>query len=133
VLKSSVLKEIFAMKTIAVIGYSPNLQKPSNYVSQYMNNQGYNIIPVNPGHLFIDNKKCYPNLNEIDEKVDIVNIFRKSEFVIPIVKSAIAIKARAIWMQDNVYSHPAEKIVEKSDLLLVMDDCIMRSHISHNK
>ena len=83
--KNEIIRKIFQLKTIAVVGLSPNKVRPSHYVSTYMRNNGYNIIPVNPGHDYIEGVRCYPNLESIKEDVDIINIFRKSEFVPDIV------------------------------------------------
>ncbi len=78
------IKEIFSMQTIAVVGMSPKPERPSHYVSMYMKEQGYNIIPVNPGHNEIAGIKCYPSLKEISEPVDVVDVFRRSEYIVPI-------------------------------------------------
>ena len=86
--------KIFSMQTIAVVGMSPKPERPSHYVSMYMKDQGYNIIPVNPGHNEIAGIKCYPSLSEISEPVDVVDVFRRSEFILPIAESAINIKAK---------------------------------------
>ena len=107
--KNEIIRKIFQLKTIAVVGLSPNKVRPSHYVSTYMRNNGYNIIPVNPGHDYIEGVRCYPNLESIKEDVDIINIFRKSEFVPDIVRSAILIKSKAIWMQDSIFHNKAAK------------------------
>ena len=75
-----IIKKIFAMKNIAVVGMSPRQQRPSNYVAMYMDDNGYDIIPVNPSQQSIQGKKCYPSLLDIPVKVDIVNVFRQSQF-----------------------------------------------------
>tara|TARA_Y100001970_G_scaffold287928_1_gene413827 strand:- start:1104 stop:1505 length:402 start_codon:yes stop_codon:yes gene_type:complete len=124
------IKEILNYSSIAVVGFSPKEERPSNYVSMYMQENGYSIIPVNPGHQYIGNLKCYPNLESIDQTVDIVNIFRRSEFVYDIVKSSIFINAKAIWMQDSVYDKKAEKLAVAKGIMVVMDDCILRQHKS---
>ena len=94
----------------------------------YMQKNGYLITPVNPGHQYIGNLKCYPNLESIDHPIDIVNIFRRSEFVYNIVKSSIFINAKAIWMQDSVYDKMAERLAIEKGIMVVMDDCILRQH-----
>ena len=83
------IRRILEYKSIAVVGFSPKEERPSNYVSMYMQKNGYLITPVNPGHQHIGNLKCYPSLESIDHPIDIVNVFRKSEFVYDIVKSSI--------------------------------------------
>ena len=123
-----VISKIFAMKTIAVVGMSPRPERPSHYVSQYMIENGYNIIPVNPGHSKILHRKSYPTILDIGEPIHIVNVFRRSEYVLPIIKDAIKIKANAIWLQDGVISHEGEKLAKKNDILFIMNDCLLRRH-----
>ena len=120
--------KIFSMQTIAVVGMSPKPERPSHYVSIYMKDQGYNIIPVNPGHNEIAGIKCYPSLSEISEPVDVVDVFRRSEFILPIAESAINIKAKALWLQDGVINHEAAELAKNSGLIVVMDDCMLRRH-----
>ena len=122
------IKKILKHKSIAVVGYSPKEERPSNYVSMYMQKNGYLITPVNPGHQYIGNLKCYPNLESIDHPIDTVNVFRRSEFVYDIVKSSIFINAKAVWMQDSVYDKMAERLAIKKGIMVVMDDCILRQH-----
>ena len=122
------IKKILEYKSIAVVGFSPKEERPSNYVSMYMQKNGYLITPVNPGHQYIGNLKCYPNLESIDHPIDIVNIFRRSEYVYDIVKSSIFINAKAVWMQDSVYDKMAERLAIKKGIMVVMDDCILRQH-----
>ena len=122
------IKEIFSMQTIAVVGMSPKPERPSHYVSMYMKQHGYNIIPVNPGHDEIAGIKCYPSLKEISEPVDVVDVFRRSEYILPIAESAINIKAKALWLQDGVINHEAAELANNSGLIVVMDDCMLRRH-----
>ena len=122
------IKEIFSMQTIAVVGMSPKPERPSHYVSMYMKDQGYNIIPVNPGHNEIAGIKCYPSLKEISEPVDVVDVFRRSEFIVPIAESAVNIKAKALWLQDGVINHEAAELANNSGLIVIMDDCMLRRH-----
>ena len=123
-----IIKKIFAMKKIAVVGMSPKEHRPSNYVAMYMNNKGYDIIPVNPGHQNIQGKKCYPSLLDIPVNIDIVNVFRQSQFAPSIVKEAVSIGAKAIWLQDGVISDEAYTIAKNAGLLFVMNDCMLRRH-----
>ena len=124
----SKIKQILDYKSIAVVGFSPKEERPSNYVSMYMQKNGYLITPVNPGHQHIGNLKCYPNLESIEHPIDIVNIFRRSEYVYDIVKSSIFINAKAVWMQDSVYDKMAERLAIEKGIMVVMDDCILRQH-----
>ena len=122
------IRKILEYKSIAVVGFSPKEERPSNYVSKYMQKNGYLITPVNPGHQQIGNLKCYPSLESIDHPIDIVNVFRRSEFVYDIVKSSIFINAKAVWMQDSVYDKRAERLAIEKGIMVVMDDCILRQH-----
>lgn len=122
------IKEIFSMQTIAVVGMSPKPERPSHYVSMYMKQHGYNIIPVNPGHDEIAGIKCYPSLKEISQPVDVVDVFRRSEYIVPIAESAINIKAKALWLQDGVINHEAAELANNSGLIVVMNDCMLRRH-----
>ena len=124
----SIIKNIFQLNNIAVVGMSPKTERPSNYVALYMRNQGYNIIPVNPGQKSIQNEMCYPSLTSIPHQVDIVNVFRRSEYVLPIAQEAIAIGAKALWLQDGVINEEASKIAQEAGLLFIMNDCMLRRH-----
>jgi len=122
------INKIFTMRSIAVVGMSPKPQRPSHYVALYLKENGYNIIPVNPGHSEIAGMKSYSNLLEIPSKVDIVDVFRRSEHVVPIVKEAIKINVKAIWLQDGVINEEAAQVATSKNLLFVMNDCMLRRH-----
>tara|TARA_B100001250_G_scaffold413780_1_gene449063 strand:+ start:1856 stop:2254 length:399 start_codon:yes stop_codon:yes gene_type:complete len=124
----STINQILELKTIAVVGFSPKPERPSHYVSIYLKEMGYNVIPVNPGHTVIIGIASYPDLISIPEKVDVVNIFRRPEFVPPIVDMAISIGAKAIWMQDHIIHEESAQKAENAGLLVVMDDCMLRQH-----
>jgi len=123
-----IITKILKMKTIAVVGFSPKKERPSHYVSMYMKDNGYDVIPVNPGHKEIAGMTCYPNLESIPEQVDVVDIFRRSEFVLPIVDSGISMGAKAIWMQDHVFHEDAAQKAKDAGLLVIMDNCMLRQH-----
>ena len=124
----SVFKDIFSFKNIAVVGLSPNSARPSNYVSKYMLENGYNIIPVNPCYKSIFNIECFPSLDSIPYSIDIVNVFRNSKYVLPIIKDAIFIKSKVIWLQDGVISSEGKILAQKSGVKFVYNDCILRRH-----
>jgi hypothetical protein len=117
-----------ASRTIAVVGLSQKRFRPSNGVADYMQRNGYRIIPVNPFESAVLGETSYPNLEAIPERVDIVNIFRRSEFVPEIVDAAIRIGARAIWMQEGVVHEDAAKLARSTGLTVVMDRCILKEH-----
>ena len=122
------IRKIFKMKTIAVVGLSPNPIRPSYRIAAYLQSQGYRIIPVNPGHDVILGETSYPSLKDIPEKIDVVDVFRKPEHIGPIVDNAIAIGAKALWLQDGVIDEAAAKRAEAAGLLVVMNDCMLRQH-----
>ena len=115
-------------KTIAVVGLSSNRYRASNGVSRYMQGAGYRIIPVNPGETEVLGEKAYPTLESIPEKVDIVNVFRRPEYVPDIVDSAIRIGARSLWLQEEVVHEEAAGRAEQSGLAVVMDRCLLKEH-----
>jgi uncharacterized protein len=114
--------------TIAVVGLSSNPARASNRVSRYMQREGYTIIPVNPALKEALGSRAYPALESVQGPVDIVNVFRRSEFVPEIVEAAIAIKAKAIWMQLDIVHEAAARRASDAGLLVVMDQCIMVEH-----
>lgn len=116
------------MRTIAVVGMSHKPERPSNFVALYMQDQGYAIIPVNPGQKEITGETCYPSLQAIPKQVDVVNVFRRAEYVLPIAEAAIEINAKALWLQDGVINKDAAKLAKEAGLLIVMNDCMLRRH-----
>jgi predicted CoA-binding protein len=114
--------------TIAVVGLSSNRLRPSYGVSQYMQSAGYRIIPVNPNEQEVLGEKAYARLEDVPEKIDVVDVFRRSEFVPEIVDGAIRVGARAIWMQDGVADEAAAQRARQAGLFVIMDDCILREH-----
>ena len=115
-------------RTIAVVGLSSKRFRPSYGVSEYMQRAGYRIIPVNPHEHEVLGEKSYASLDEIPENVDIVDIFRRSEFVPAIVDAAIRKGARAIWMQEGVVHEAAAEKARAAGLEVVMDRCILKEH-----
>jgi predicted CoA-binding protein len=123
------LKELLQKAhTIAVVGLSSSRIRASYGVSQYMQSAGYRIIPVNPNEQEVLGEKSYARLEDVPEKIDVVDVFRRSEFVPEIVDAAIRVGARAIWMQDGVVNETAAQRARDAGLFVVMDDCILREH-----
>ena len=114
--------------TIAVVGLSSNKFRPSYGVAEYLQHAGYRIIPVNPNESEVLGERAVVRLEYIREKVDIVDIFRRSEFVPPVVESAIAIGAKAVWMQEGVVNEAAAERARAAGLFVVMDHCILKEH-----
>ncbi len=117
-----------AGKTIAVVGLSNRRDRPSYGVAAYLQNAGYRIIPVNPLEQEILGEKAYSTLEEVPEAVDIVDVFRRPEFVPEIVESAIRMGAKAIWLQEGVIHEAAGKRAREAGLTVVMDRCILKEH-----
>jgi len=115
-------------KTIAVVGLSSKVERPSNEVARYLHDHGYTIIPVNPMESEILGEKSYPDLKSIDRQVDMVDIFRKGEATPPIVREALEIGAKYIWLQLGVISQESYDLARKADIPIVMDRCILQEH-----
>ena len=124
----AIKKLLATARTIAVVGLSPKESRPSNMVARYLIEAGYTIIPVNPGQEEILGLNCYPDLGSIPVPVDIVDIFRRSEDVPPIVAESIAIGAKAVWMQEGVVHAEAARTAQAAGLLVVMDRCLKTVH-----
>jgi uncharacterized protein len=114
--------------TIAVVGLSPNPMRPSHGVARYLQRAGYRIIPVNPAVTEVLGERSYPCLRDVPDAIDLVDIFRRSVYVGAIVDDAIAVGARAIWMQDGVVDLASAARARAAGLDVVMDDCLMRQH-----
>jgi predicted CoA-binding protein len=114
--------------TIAVVGISNNPMRASNGVSEYLKRAGYRIIPVNPNEREVLGEKCYARLEDVPEKIDLVDIFRRSEYVPDIVESAIRVGARAVWMQEGVIHEDAAERARQAGLDVVMDRCTLKEH-----
>ena len=121
-------KILESARTIAVVGLSPDPRRPSHGVARYLQRAGYRIIPVNPNVDQVLGERAYPSLRDVPDPVDVVEVFRRSEFVGPIVDDAIAMRARAVWLQDGVIDEEAAERARAAGLDVVMDDCMMRRH-----
>jgi uncharacterized protein len=124
----SILGILNECKTIAVVGLSSNPMRPSHEVTEYMQRTGYRIIPVNPNETEVLGEKSYARLEDVPEKVDVVNIFRRAEEVPPVVESAIRIGARVVWMQLGIENDEAAEMARAAGLAVVEDACILIEH-----
>ena len=115
-------------RNIAVVGLSSSPLRPSHGVSAYMQTQGYHIIPVNPEIDEVLGEKAYPSLRDVPEKIDVVNVFRRPEYVDEIVDQAIALKVPAVWMQEDVVNEAAAEKARRAGIVVVMDRCILKEH-----
>lgn len=115
-------------RTIAVIGLSGKRYRPSYGVAEYMQKAGYRIIPVNPNEREVLGEKSYPDLDSVPGPVDIVDIFRRPEYVPEVVEAAIRKQAKVVWMQEGVIHEAAARRAEEAGLTVVMDRCILKDH-----
>lgn len=120
-------------KTIAVVGLSSDATRASNSVSRYMQSQGYRIIPVNPNEISVLGEKAYPVLEDVPDKVDVVDIFRRSDEAGRHVDEAIRLGVRAVWLQEGVIDEQAARRAHEAGLAVVMDRCILKEHLKRNR
>jgi len=116
-------------RTIAVVGLSSDPSRASNSVSGYMRRQGYRVIPVNPNETSVFGEKSYPDLFAVPEKIDLVDVFRRSDEAGKAVDEAIAVGAKAVWMQEGVIDSAAAQRAVDAGLMVVMDRCLLKEHI----
>jgi predicted CoA-binding protein len=115
-------------RTIAVVGLSAEWHRPSYFVAKYMQQHGYRVIPVNPRYAEVLGQRCYPRLGEIPEPVDLVDVFRRTEDVLPIAEEAVHIGARCLWQQIGVRNLDADRLATEAGLDSVMDRCVKIEH-----
>jgi uncharacterized protein len=115
-------------RTVAVVGLSPEWHRPSHFVAKYLQQHGYRIIPVNPRSAEILGERCYASLLEIPERVDMVDVFRRTADVLPIAQQAVQIKARCLWQQIGVLNLEADALARHAGLDSVMDRCVKIEH-----
>jgi len=128
--ETNILKEY---NIVAVVGLSTDPNRPSHRVAKYLISQGYKVIPVNPDAQEILGKRSYTNLSSIPEPIEIVDIFRRSEEVMPIVDEAIKIGAKVVWMQEGVINEKAASIAGNAGLQVVMNRCMLKEHMRLSK
>ncbi|MDE1724611.1 MAG: CoA-binding protein [Thaumarchaeota archaeon] len=122
------IRAIYSMKNIAVVGMSKNPDKAAHYVPKYLLEHGFNIIPVNPTTVEILSRTCHSNLLDISQEIDIVDVFRPSDQVMPVVEEAIKIKPKVIWLQEGIHNPAAEKIALESGIDVVYNRCMLAEH-----
>jgi len=115
-------------RTIAVVGLSSKRTRPSYGVAEYMQSAGYRILPVNPHEREVLGEKAYPHLEAVPEPIDIVNVFRRPEYVPEIVDAAIRVGARAVWLQEGIVHEAAAEKARRAGLTVVMDRCVLKEH-----
>ena len=126
--KDEIAELLTSAKTIAVVGLSSDAMRPSFGVSQYMQGKGYRIVPVNPNEKSVLGERSYSALGEVADKIDIVDVFRRSEFVPEIVDEVIRLKIPALWLQEGVVHESAAEKARAAGIKVVMDRCILKEH-----
>ena len=122
------IREILSLNKVVVIGMSKNPSKAAHYVPKYLSENGYDVIPVNPSSDEILEKKCYDSVSDIDEQIDIVDVFRPSEQVLPFVKDAIKKKPKVIWLQEGIHNLEAEELARKEGIKVIFNRCMLAEH-----
>ena len=120
--------EILNLKKVAVIGMSKHQEKAAHFVPKYLSENGFDIIPVNPNSDKILNKKCYKEINDIKDDIDIVDVFRPSEDVLPFVKDAIKKNPKVIWLQEGIHNEEAENLAREYGIDVVFNRCMLAEH-----
>jgi predicted CoA-binding protein len=122
------IRQILSLKKVAVVGMSKNEEKAANYVPKYLISQGYDVVPVNPTADRILDRKCHANLSDMPEPVDIVDVFRPSDQVLPVVQEAIKIKPKVIWLQEGIHNEEAENLARNAGIKVVFNRCMLAEH-----
>lgn len=122
------IKEFLSLKKVAVIGMSQHQNKAAHYVPKYLSENNYEILPINPSANEILGKKCFESISHIKEKIDIVDVFRPSEKVLPFVKEAILKNPKVIWLQEGIHNEEAEELARKAGIKIVFNRCMLAEH-----
>ncbi|MGV7226216.1 MAG: CoA-binding protein [Nitrosopumilus sp.] len=122
------LREILSLKKVAVVGMSKNPSKAAHYVPKYLSDNGYDITPVNPTADEILGKKCFSSISEIDEYVEIIDVFRPSDQVLPVIQEAIKKKPKVIWLQEGIHNSEAEDLAKKAGIKIIFNRCMLAEH-----
>ena len=119
------IRKFYSLKNIAVVGMSKNPEKAAYYVPKYLADNGYHIMPVNPTTDEIMGKKCYHEIGEVNESIDIVDVFRPSDQILPVVEEAIKKKPKVIWLQEGIHNQEAEELARKAGIEVVFNRCML--------
>ena len=122
------IREILSLKQVAVIGMSKHPHKDAHFVPKYLSDNGYDIIPINPTTDTILDKKCYSKISDVESEIDIVDVFRPSDQVLPVVEEAIKKKPKVIWLQEGIHNVEAEELARKNGIKVVFNRCMLAEH-----
>jgi len=122
------IREILSLKRVVVVGMSKNDYKAAHYVPKYLSENGYDIIPINPNTDEILGKKCYGSVSDVDGDIDIIDVFRPSELVLPVIEDAIKKNPKVIWLQEGIHNPQAEEMARKKGIKIVFNRCMLAEH-----
>ena len=122
------IRQILSLKKVAVIGMSKNSSKAAHYVPKYLSDNGYDIIPINPTTDKIMGKKCYGSVMDVQDEVEVIDVFRPSEQVMSVIEDAIAKKPKVIWLQEGIHNAQAEEMARKKGITVVFNRCMLAEH-----
>lgn len=122
------IREILSLKKVVVVGMSKNSSKAAHYVPKYLADNGYDVTPVNPTTDEILGKKCYSSISEINGEIDIIDVFRPSDQVLPVIQEAIKKKPKVIWLQEGIHNSEAEDLAKKAGIKVVFNRCMLAEH-----
>jgi len=122
------IRDILSLKKVVVIGMSKHSSKAAHYVPKYLSDNGYDITPVNPTAEEILGKKCYDSVSEIDGEIDIIDIFRPSDQVLPFIQEAIKKKPKVIWLQEGIHNSEAEELATQAGIKVIFNRCMLAEH-----
>jgi predicted CoA-binding protein len=122
------IRKILSLKTVAVVGMSKNEEKAAHYVPKYLLSQGYDVIPVNPTADQILDRKCHVSLGDVQQQIDIVDVFRPSDQVMSVIKEAIKKKPKVIWLQEGIHDEDAENLARNAGIQVVYNRCMLAEH-----
>ena len=123
------IREILSLKKIAVVGFSTDPRKAAHSVPRYLSENGYDVTPVNPNHEEIIGKKCYPQTSDVPGEIDVVDVFRPSDQVLPIVQDAIKKNPKVIWLQEGIHNPEAESLAKNAGIQVVFNRCMYAEHM----
>jgi len=122
------IRQIFSLKNVAVVGMSKHEEKAAHFVPKYLFDNGFDITPVNPNASEILGKKCYSNIENVEKEIDIVDVFRPSDQVLPVIEDAIKIKPKVIWLQEGIHNAEAEELAKNAGIKVVFNRCMLAEH-----
>jgi len=122
------IREILSLKRVAVVGMSKNDYKAAHYVPKYLSENGFDIVPINPTTDEILGKKCYDSISDVEGDIDVLDVFRPSDLVLPVVEEAIKKKPKVIWLQEGIHNLQAEELARKNGIKIVFNRCMLAEH-----